>query len=564
MKLPRALTPNHSDGLGERRPRVLSDRMIAGLRAWHAVGAVIAAVFLWLVISPSTKALPGAIRGVMTALNVGFVAGHVMAARGIKSRTSPGRTASVITNYFVFLMSAVMLMHRIGVFHGFGAFSTGFFHGFVAVPLGAIAAMWIVAARKLAPRSPSVGRVMARVGWAGVAAVSLYFLNKVDAVGGIGHALKRIATQPITLGSLLLCIASAWAMRLMWHPAVAAQFGANGRINESLSGLAFLSPNIIGLTVFFAGPLIFSLFISFFNWDTIGASHQFRGFGNYIEMLSLDSIRATNIVSGAHFARGYQQLMHLDIFGGHWVIAARDPVFWISLRNIVIFLVLSVPLAVIPALCLSTLLMSKMPGMKVFRAIFFVPSVAGVVAVALTWRSLFATTIGWLNYLIKRTGDTFGFGATQVQWLTSKNLALLSLVIVFAWSTFGFNTVLYLAGHQGIPGEMYEAAELDGANAWQRFRHITVPSLRPTTFYVLATTAILAMQLFDLVYVMTGADGSPENSTQTPVLHLYDEGFNASRQGYASAVAWVLFLLIFGLTMVQFRRQREESMGGMA
>jgi ABC-type sugar transport system permease subunit len=125
--------------------------------------------------------------------------------------------------------------------------------------------------------------------------------------------------------------------------------------------------------------------------------------------------------------------------------------------------------------------------------------------------------------------------------------------------TFGFNTVLYLAGHQAIPGELYEAAELDGANAWRRFTRITIPQLRNTTFYVVATTSILAMQLFDIVWILTDPPGSPDNATQTPVLHLYFKGFQESRQGYASAVAWVLFVFIFGLTVIQFRRQQEQA-----
>ena len=139
-------------------------------------------------------------------------------------------------------------------------------------------------------------------------------------------------------------------------------------------------------------------------------------------------------------------------------------------------------------------------------------------------------------------------------------------MIVFAWMNFGFNTVLYLAGHQSIPKELYEAAEIDGANTWQIFRRITVPQLRNTTFYVLVTTSILALQLFDIVWILARPDvGGPNNSTATPVLTLYQEAFTNNRQGYASALAWVLFLVIFGFTSFQFRQQRDEaSTGGLS
>jgi lactose/L-arabinose transport system permease protein len=150
------------------------------------------------------------------------------------------------------------------------------------------------------------------------------------------------------------------------------------------------------------------------------------------------------------------------------------------------------------------------------------------------------------------------FGLPQVWWLPS--IALITVVIVFAWSQFGFNTVLFTAGLQSIPKELYEAAELDGANAWQRFRNVTVPSLKSTTFFVTATTVILCLQLFDIVYALNQPNpvGFPNNATLTPVVYLYQLGFQQNAFGLASAVAWVLFILIFIFTLAQFRRQREE------
>jgi len=170
-------------------------------------------------------------------------------------------------------------------------------------------------------------------------------------------------------------------------------------------------------------------------------------------------------------------------------------------------------------------------------------------------------TIGWINYLLDLVGVTDA-GAGQ-GWLTDRSTALLSMVVVFAWMQFGFNTVLYLAGHQGVPKELYEAAEIDGANPWQIFRRITVPQLRATTFYVVVTTSILALQLFDIVWILSLPEaGGPGFATQTPVLTLYLEAFRENKQGYASALAWILFIGIFGLTSIQFRSQRDEASSG--
>jgi ABC-type sugar transport system permease subunit len=243
-------------------------------------------------------------------------------------------------------------------------------------------------------------------------------------------------------------------------------------------------------------------------------------------------------------------------------------------------MVLAVPLSVGSALVLAVLIHTQYPGVKLFRAVFFVPSVAGVIGVTLIWKRLFNAQTGTINWVLGEWGERVNailpgdplperveigwlsdpsvpFGLPQVWWLPS--IALMTVVIVFSWAQFGFNTVLFSAGLQSISKELYEAAELDGANAWRRFTRITIPQLRNTTFYVVATTSILAMQLFDIVWILTDPPGSPDNATQTPVLHLYSKGFQESRQGYASAVAWVLFVLIMGLTIIQFQRQNEQA-----
>jgi len=350
--------------------------------------------------------------------------------------------------------------------------------------------------------------------------------------------------------TLFVAIGCALAVAHMWNPRVAAHFGTTYGESQTLSGLAFLSPNIIGFLFFFAGPLAFSFFVSFFDWSTTNTTKDFIFLDNYIFAMSLDFASASGSNAGTEVLKdGYQVLAHFDWFGQNWVIGARDIEFWLSLRNILIFLVLAVPLSVLPALGLSTVLASKLPAMKVFRTIYFVPSVAGVISVSIVWGQLFQSTVGWINYIILRTGEIVPFfdaPADGQAWLSDRSTALLAIVVVFGWMNFGFNTVLYLAGHQGIGQQLYEAAEIDGASAWQTFRRITVPQLRNTTFYVVSLTSIMALQLFDIVWVLSRpTPGGPDNATTTPVLALYEEAFVNNSTGYASALAWILFVLIF-------------------
>jgi ABC-type sugar transport system permease subunit len=253
---------------------------------------------------------------------------------------------------------------------------------------------------------------------------------------------------------------------------------------------------------------------------------------------------------------------------GSVVIAAQDRLFWISLRNIIVFCLIAIPMAVVPALFLASLLNSRVRGIRVFRAVYFIPTVAGVVGVAIIWRQLLDQTVGWINYGITIVVDTvngvFGLRIADpnIGWLSDPATALPVVAVVFAWTTVGFNSILFLAGLQGVPADLYEAATIDGANRWQRFRNITLPSVSATTFFVVATTSILAMQLFTEPFVLKGLDpGGPNNATLTPVMYLYESGFQNFEFGYASAVAWVLFALIFVFTIIQYRRQRDEAFG---
>jgi multiple sugar transport system permease protein len=225
-----------------------------------------------------------------------------------------------------------------------------------------------------------------------------------------------------------------------------------------------------------------------------------------------------------------------------------------------------VPLSVIPALGLAMVLNSKLPGVNFFRAVYFLPSVAAVVGTALIWRWLYDPTIGFINYGITQLVNflnSLGLQLVdpQIQWLTGPGVVLFSIVILSAWQVVGFNTVLFLAGLQGISKELYEASSIDGANRWETFWFITLPMLAPTTFFVIITTVITGLQVFNEPYALFPSRPIPENAT-TSVFYLYNQGFFRFNFGYASAIAWVLFALIFLMTLAQFRLQRSNAYEG--
>jgi len=361
---------------------------------------------------------------------------------------------------------------------------------------------------------------------------------------GTKQVMSEVTSWPIGIAALLLVlVGSAVAIRIMWSPTAAIYFRATAKQADRMVGWMYLSPNLVGFLAFFAFPLAFSLVISFFDWDGL-TNPTFVGLENY----------------GATLV---------------------DPLFHQSLTNIFWFMVLAVPLSVASALILAVLIHTNYPGVKMFRAVFFVPSVAGVIGVTLIWKRLFNAQTGTINWVLGTWGEWINsvlpgdplpqqveigwlsdpsapFGLPDYWWMPS--VALMTVVIVFSWAQFGFNTVLFSAGLQSISKELYEAAELDGANAWQRFRNVTLPSLSSTTFFVTATTVILCLQLFDIVYALNQPNpvGFPNNATLTPVVYLYQLGFQQNAFGLASAVAWVLFILIFFFTLAQFRRQRAE------
>ena len=545
--------------------RGLSPLAVRMLVVWHLVGVLASAAVFLLARRDGADELPWMPRYALQGFfGAAFVA-NVAAAYGVQARTRWARPMSLGISYLTAVVAGAIALHLFNVYRSIGYLGEGLYKAFVPFLVVCVGLIWVLVAKQMLAKEPTnrPAELLRRAGWIVTAVAGVWFVVEADPMGAIEYALDAL-TRPITIGALALTIAAGLATRMMWSRRAANHFQTSRTIEEALSGLAFLSPNLIGFLIFFAFPLLFSFYVSFFDWQTTNTGSDFIGLGNYTRALSLDFASASASNAGTEvLSDGYQVLLNADWFGQHWVIGARDVEFWLSMRNIFVFLVLAVPLSVLPALVLSSVLASKLPGMKIFRAIYFIPSVAGVIGVSIVWGQMFDATIGWINYLLDLVGLSEpgqGHG-----WLTQRSTALLSMVIVFAWMSFGFNTVLYLAGHQAIPKELYEAAEIDGASTWQIFRRITIPQLRNTTFYVLITTSILALQLFDIVWILSRPEaGGPNFATQTPVLTLYQEAFANNRQGYASALAWVLFLVIFGFTAAQFRMQRDETSGGVS
>jgi ABC-type sugar transport system permease subunit len=476
-------------------------------------------------------------------------------------RTSRGRVLAVIVDYLAFLTVFLLFLHFSGVFLGFGDLADVFGASlpWIALAIAAFVLGYVIDGFSDRASVHQVVRAI-RLALLGVALVG--FLWAIDALHGAIELVAGLA-DPLRLGLAVASLVLFAFLSALWGRAGRLRFGASLRDGDVLDGVLFISPNFLGFLFFFAGPLLFSLYVSLTEWNAF-SEPVFLGIRNYLDILAIQVVVLDdpNVLLAPGLDQGFTEIARI----GSVVIAAGDKLFWIALRNIIVFCLIAIPLAVIPALFLASMLNAKVRGIRVFRAVYFIPTVAGVVGVAIIWRQLLDQTVGWINYgitlVVNNLNSTFGLAIEDpnIGWLSNPVTALPVVAVVFAWTTVGFNSILFLAGLQGVPADLYEAATIDGANRWQRFRNITLPSVSATTFFVVATTSILAMQLFTEPFVLKGLDpGGPNNATLTPVMYLYESGFQNFEFGYASAVAWVLFALIFVFTIIQYRRQRDEA-----
>ncbi len=317
---------------------------------------------------------------------------------------------------------------------------------------------------------------------------------------------------------------------------------------EALDGFLFLLPNLLGFLIFFAGPLLLSVYYAFTNWDLL-TPPQWVGLQNFQEALGF------TVDPAAFQAALAQGQSFLDALGQ--LLQPNDPLFWTSLGNTLVYAIGVILFAIIPAFVLAYLLNSKLRGMTFFRAVYYLPVVASVVAVSLVYLWIFYREGGTINYvlglIVKMINAVLGttLEVPLVGWLTDPAWALPALIIMTAWMTIGYDMVIFLAALQGVPHSLVEAAYVDGATRWTVLRRIIVPLITPTIFFILVTNLITVLQVFAEPYIMT--HGGPANSTLTLVLYLYQKGFMRFQMGYASALAWISFALILAITTVQFR-----------
>ena len=290
-------------------------------------------------------------------------------------------------------------------------------------------------------------------------------------------------------------------------------------MNRRLAGWVFVAPAMSAIAVFFVGPVLAALAMSLTDFDIYALADwrnlRFVGFDNYVALL-------------------------------------RNPLFWQALLNTCIFVVLGVPLSIGASLGAALLLHSPMARLQgFFRTALFAPVVTTLVAVAVVWRYLFHTRYGLLNHALD------AIGIAPVDWLGDPLWAMPAIVLLSVWKNFGYNMVILLAGLQAIPEELYEAARLDGARRWALFRHITLPSLAPMLLVVSILTMAGHFQLFAEPYVMT--QGGPAQRTVTVLYLMYEEGFKWWSLGSASAVAFVLFAIMFAITLLQLKVSRTQE-----
>jgi multiple sugar transport system permease protein len=277
-------------------------------------------------------------------------------------------------------------------------------------------------------------------------------------------------------------------------------------LRRNLEGWLFASPWVIGFLLWTLGPMLASFVLAFSEWDLVSPP-RWVGLRNIQDM-------------------------------------AQDALVLQSLKVTTLYAISSVPLQIVLGMALALLLNTSIRGLRWYRTAFYLPSVLSGVAVALLWRWLFSPEFGLINILLSYVG------VRGPSWLGDERWALPSLVLMSLWGV-GAGTIIYLAGLQGIPTDLYEAAEVDGARGWGRFRHITLPLMTPVLFFQLIVGLIGALQVFTQAFITT--NGGPNNATLFVLLYLYRNAFQYFRMGYASALAWVLFIYILVLTLVMFR-----------
>lgn len=286
-------------------------------------------------------------------------------------------------------------------------------------------------------------------------------------------------------------------------------------IRKHWTDYLFIAPSFLGVLAFIVFPMIFALIISFTEWDILRAP-KVVGLKNYIDLFT------------------------------------RDNLFWVSLRNSAVYVLLTVTSGIVASLGLALLMKQKVKGIGLFKVAMFVPVVTPAVAVAFIWSWIYNSDIGLLN------AGLVALGLPKIGWLTDPSMAMISLAILGVWKSAGYYAIIFLAALQDVPDVYYEAASIDGATAWQKFWKITLPLITPAILFVIIIAVIGSFQVFDQVYLMTN-NGGPGTATYVYNLHLYNNAFRHFKMGTGAAMAYILFGILFVVTYLQFRLGRRRT-----
>ncbi len=274
-----------------------------------------------------------------------------------------------------------------------------------------------------------------------------------------------------------------------------------------------IGPTLIGLIALYIWPSIQTFYFSFTTWEAFG-NYEWSGLSNYKKML-------------------------------------EDPDLIGAIKNSFIFAALSVPISIAIAIFIAILLNQKIKGMSFYRTLYFLPVVTIPAAVAMVWKWLYTSNYGLINYILSL------FSIEGPNWLTNPDIALLSIILVSVWMQVGYYMIFFLSGLQGIPSSLYEAASIDGAGSIRKFFTITLPLLTPTIFFVTIISLIEALQIFDLIFMMIEPTSPAAQDTRTLVVLFFEQAFELNNKGFASAIASLIFVVIFTITIIQVKLQRK-------
>ena len=346
----------------------------------------------------------------------------------------------------------------------------------------------------------------------------------------------------------------------------------NYRRVEALWGWFMGAPAFIGLFTFIILPFLLAVGLSFTDERLISPEPgKFIGTRNYDRLLvvtilklaplvdeetgktlrdengNVEYPRSRSILRTEEKYKGYYEWFTVDISNKRYVIAAKDPTFMRSLLNNIKFALIVVPVQCSIALAMALMVNQEIRAVNVFRTTYFSPVVTSTAVLSVVWIFLYNPDVGLINQFL--SSASFGL-IKPINWLGDKATALYAIIIMAVWQGAGFQMVIFLAGLQGIPETLYEAAGIDGANGWQKFRHVTLPGLRNTTIFVVITTTIFAFRLFTQVDVMTKG-GPVDDATSTVVFHAVQEGFRGQRLGYGATVSVVFFMIVLVIALIQ-------------